>query len=420
MRPSSAAASRPLLCLLIPVLLAAFVRSADGADGEQSGPVIDCRPLLDDGVLSRERRPWRGTRTSPPRFSELSASERVHFTRCGTIPVDESMFVDDSGPPGGTFYQFSADHARALVDAATALVALVREHGASRGALLHARRRRQRAPPESEVWLLEALVTFFSDEPDELDEPGERLPSGKEKKSVLVFGSMSPWVEALCLAFGATETTTVEYNRLNYDHSAMSTVTADDFWAAVDAEGNHDAGNDGAGKSDGDAAGVAPAIPCAPFAAILSISSFDHDGLGRYGDPIAPDGDILTMRRILAASDRLLASPDDASRMFLTVPLGPDLVAWNLMRRYGRVRLPLLLGGWDVVQTYGFEDARLDLPNAGKRNFRQSWEPVLVLAKGYLGTGGTGGGGGPRAPKIFGEADTDGERRRAAAVRDAL
>ena len=68
--------------------------------------------------------------------------------------------------------------------------------------------------------------------------------------------------------------------------------------------------------------------------------------------------------------------------MFLTVPLGPDLLAWNLMRRYGRVRLPLLLHGWDVVKTHGFDDARLDMPHAGKRNFRQSWEPVFVLAKG--------------------------------------
>jgi hypothetical protein len=32
-----------------------------------------------------------------------------------------------------------------------------------------------------------------------------------------------------------------------------------------------------------------------------------------------------------------------ASSRYLTVPVGPDVVAWNLLRRYGRARLPLLL-----------------------------------------------------------------------------
>ncbi len=47
----------------------------------------------------------------------------------------------------------------------------------------------------------------------------------------------------------------------------------------------------------------------------LSLSSFDHDGLGRYGDPINPVGDLVameTVRRQLHC-DGLL---------FLTVPIG--------------------------------------------------------------------------------------------------
>ena len=30
----------------------------------------------------------------------------------------------------------------------------------------------------------------------------------------------------------------------------------------------------------------------------LSISSFEHDGLGRYGDPLNPNGDLETMKSI--------------------------------------------------------------------------------------------------------------------------
>ncbi len=31
------------------------------------------------------------------------------------------------------------------------------------------------------------------------------------------------------------------------------------------------------------------------FDAAFSMSSFDHDGLGRYGDPLGPDSDLLAM-----------------------------------------------------------------------------------------------------------------------------
>jgi hypothetical protein len=34
----------------------------------------------------------------------------------------------------------------------------------------------------------------------------------------------------------------------------------------------------------------------AAFDVVLSISSFEHDGLGRYGDPLNPDGDMAAMR----------------------------------------------------------------------------------------------------------------------------
>ena len=43
--------------------------------------------------------------------------------------------------------------------------------------------------------------------------------------------------------------------------------------------------------------------------------SFDHDGLGRYGDPINPDADLEAMQN----AQRLLRP---GHKMFLTVPIG--------------------------------------------------------------------------------------------------
>ena len=74
----------------------------------------------------------------------------------------------------------------------------------------------------------------------------------------------------------------------------------------------------------------------------VAASSLDHDGLGRYGDPIAPDGDLLTMRLLL----RALAP----GQVILSVPVGPDRIIWNIMRIYGKDRLARLIDGYDVVE----------------------------------------------------------------------
>ena len=43
--------------------------------------------------------------------------------------------------------------------------------------------------------------------------------------------------------------------------------------------------------------------------------SFDHDGLGRYGDRLHPDGDLLAMQTVAAVLQ-------DQGLLFLTVPVG--------------------------------------------------------------------------------------------------
>lgn len=104
------------------------------------------------------------------------------------------------------------------------------------------------------------------------------------------------------------------------------------------------------------------------FGAIISISSLDHDGLGRYGDPLSPDGDLLSM-------DALHEQLSPGGLLFLSVPVGPDLVVWNLHRRYGPVRLPLLLHGYHKRDCFGWDETLLTAP----RSFRKSYEPVFVL-----------------------------------------
>jgi hypothetical protein len=172
-----------------------------------------------------------------------------------------------------------------------------------------------------------------------------------QNSSVAIIGSSSPWIESLALSLGASHVTTVEYNRLTYDHPQITTISSEqmtDFYGTSHSQ----------------------------FDFIFSISSFDHDGLGRYGDPLAPNGDLQSMSKI-----KSLLKPD-TGKLFLTVPIGPDVIVWNLHRRYGKLRLPLLLEGWEVVDRIGWEEERLEFP----ANWRQTYEPVFILKPAHADT----------------------------------
>ncbi|CAI5505843.1 unnamed protein product [Closterium sp. Naga37s-1] len=94
----------------------------------------------------------------------------------------------------------------------------------------------------------------------------ERYPvSGK---SVLVIGSRSPWVESICLGFDAEAITTVDFNKPVASHPKMRQMLVDEL------EGTDEV-----------------------FDVAVSFSSLEHDGLGRYGDPINPFGDLQRMQK---------------------------------------------------------------------------------------------------------------------------
>ena len=103
------------------------------------------------------------------------------------------------------------------------------------------------------------------------------------------------------------------------------------------------------------------------FDAIISISSIEHDGLGRYGDPVNPFGDIQAMQK-------LKSMLKDDGLLFFAVPIGKDRLVWNAHRIYGKLRLPLLLAGWEIIDSPRFSPQDLEQDNTGRIH-----QPVLVL-----------------------------------------
>lgn len=177
-----------------------------------------------------------------------------------------------------------------------------------------------------------------------------------DHKKTAVIGSadqgFGPWYEVFCLLNGASvPITAIDNNRVEYrGHEAWMK-----WMSPADA-------------------------PSASFDAVVSISTFEHSGLGRYGDPLDPDGDLKAM-------DEAARILNPGGLLYLAVPLGLDKLVWNAHRIYGRARLPLLLKGWDVVARYGYEDALLDR-DTGKgwdeRANPPEYSPVWVMQKAKL------------------------------------
>ena len=61
----------------------------------------------------------------------------------------------------------------------------------------------------------------------------------------------------------------------------------------------------------------------------------------------------------------------------LSLPVGPDLIVWNLHRRYGTLRLPRMLAGWEELRRVGWMAGRLHAP----ADHRHRYEPVFVLRR---------------------------------------
>ena len=174
------------------------------------------------------------------------------------------------------------------------------------------------------------------------------------KASVGILGSTQPWYEAMAIALGAQRVVSIDYNQPLYQHPAIFPVSRDMYWGkGVEnrrAEGGLDSGHRDR------------------FDILMSISSFEHDGLGRYGDPLAPDGDLDAM-----AECELMLRP--GGTLLLAVPIARDAVVWNSHRVYGRKRLRRLLQGWTVVHALGL------IPEVLDKHDMNPQQPVLVLQR---------------------------------------
>ena len=83
-----------------------------------------------------------------------------------------------------------------------------------------------------------------------------------------------------------------------------------------------------------------------------SFSSIEHSGLGRYGDPLSPEGDIDAVQQV-----HCLLKPNGL--FWLGLPTSHDdssFIEFNAHRVYGSKRLRLLFRGWNVLDAVRCRD----------------------------------------------------------------
>jgi hypothetical protein len=146
-----------------------------------------------------------------------------------------------------------------------------------------------------------------------------------EGKNCAVIGSENPWIEAALLEYNASSVTTIEYATISSSVPRLFTITPMEFARKQQNKSNQRQ----------------------IFDSVWSYSSLEHDGLGRYGDPLNAYGDLQTMTKISC-----ILKP--GGLLFLSIPLNVnDFLQFNLHRLYGPIRLPLLYRNFHIVEVLG-------------------------------------------------------------------
>jgi hypothetical protein len=178
---------------------------------------------------------------------------------------------------------------------------------------------------ETDVWVHKAM---------------EKYIAGKQ---VIIIGSTIPWYESMALFYKCqTPCTIVEYSPRNCNRDDLNYIL-------VGEEKKYDV--------------------------VISISSTEHDGLGRYGDPINPNADLESM-------DRFSKMLNPGGILLLAVPVGEDKLVWNVHRIYGSIRLPLLLKGWTVEEVYPLQKDWVNDPRVSRdTGISGGFQPLFILKK---------------------------------------
>ena len=160
-------------------------------------------------------------------------------------------------------------------------------------------------------------------------------------KTCLVLGSISPWVECLLLHFNAKSVTTLDYITPECNYK-INTLSMNNY----NKEMKYDV--------------------------VVSFSSLEHDGLGRYGDPINPNGDIDTC---IEAYSML----NNEGYFICGIPIGDGCIEGNFHRIYNKKRIDKLFSLFsNYIGSVNYQtlDNKLNFTGSNWQN-----QPIFIYQK---------------------------------------
>jgi hypothetical protein len=141
-------------------------------------------------------------------------------------------------------------------------------------------------------------------------------------KTIAVIGSESPWVEAILFSCGARNVTTIEYGDITSTVKNHRAFTPRQFAQSFLKERIE-------------------------FDMVVSFSSLEHSGLGRYGDALNPRGDI-------DAAEEVYCMLKPCGYFLIALPyVRRSHLVWNAHRQYGPERMKLFGAGYRQVDYIG-------------------------------------------------------------------
>jgi len=159
-----------------------------------------------------------------------------------------------------------------------------------------------------------------------------------QEKVVAVVGSDLPWYEAILLSRGAKFVVGV---------SEFETVSEDEriIYKPIDK------------------------IKDECIDVVLSVGWINQYGLGRWGERLDANGDIKMMKSVKRICK-------DGGLFILGVPSGDDMIVWNKGRVYGKERTKMLVEGWSLQETIGWDKTRSE-----QINKKLDYIPLMILKK---------------------------------------
>jgi len=145
------------------------------------------------------------------------------------------------------------------------------------------------------------------------------------KLQQVVIGTISPWIEAMAYEMNAALIVTLDYTRkFWHEPNRLVWYHVNDFLDEMLHEAKLETYDNAA-----------------------TFSSIEHAGLGRFGDPLNPDGDLDVVRQV-----HCMLKPGSLFFVGALENLKSEKgeLHFNAQRVYGTKRLELLFEGWEVVK----------------------------------------------------------------------